>query len=160
MPVDHAGAARATPACGQASYRIMEEYRIYQLRVACNIIIGINGLCILRLNVIWKPVSATVRAVSRFQWQLPESSFVSGTTASCIHAVKVCSERTCSTSSSVPPGFKTRITSWKLRFGSEPEQKTSVATTLSNDALSKGRDSTAARVSVIGTCAVFRRSRA
>ena len=53
---------------------------------------------------------------------------------------KVASGRTCSISSHVPPGLRTRTTSSAARRGSSMEQKTRVETTVSKDASAKRFD--------------------
>ena len=63
--------------------------------------------------------------------QLPDRCVVTGTSASCTLAAIAPCARTCSSSSSVPPGFKTRLISRSPRTGSVTEQNTRVATALS-----------------------------
>src|SRR6266567_8220917 len=117
-----------------------------QRRVASTTSIGMSKTEKSRRLVISKPAIDSVRAVSRFQWQLPCNARETGVMIVCTLANKALRERTCSSRESMPPGLSTRMISRKPSRASSTEQKTSVTTALSKVASANGRFSAAACV--------------
>jgi hypothetical protein len=90
------------------------------------------------------PAPATAPRVSRLGWQPPAKRTWNPSRRSCRRATAGSAARTCSTSTSLPPGRRTRLASASAAAWSGTEHSTRVDTTVSTEASGSGSDSAGA----------------
>src|SRR6185437_4065542 len=120
---------------------------------------GALGNSVCSSAVTWKPAASIVSSVGRLQSQHTTARF-SQFMRSCFFAAAASPARTCSKKRNRPPERSTRLISRTARSWSSTPHSTSVETTTSKVASSKGRSSAGARSTIaVGATASARRSR-